>query len=152
MLKGPINTFKMCLSVIFRVRKALHILATASLVDFTGWMVGGCCSHCKDYSRESCADIRWGDGGRGSCVTGENPPVGRGRWRARESPEGRGQCGGSDPGSWLDASPLAPPLPCTLTAEDSSRLHGNSWLPHLGEGNADGNLSTFALKVKQSKP
>lgn len=149
MLKGPINTFKMCLSVIFIVKKALHVLVTSSLVDFTSWVVGCCCSHCKDYSRASCADHRWGDS-RGVPLSQVRVlAVGRGRWRARESLEGRVWWWGSGPGSWLDASPLAPPLPCTLAAEDSPRLHGNSWLPHLGEGNIDGNLSTFALKEKQ---
>lgn len=139
----------MYLGVIFIVKKALHVLVTSSLVDFTSWVVGCCCSHCKDYSRESCADHTSGDS-RGVPLSQVRPlAVGRGRWRAREPLEGRGWWWGSGPGSWLDASPLAPSLPCTLAAEDSPRLHRNSWLPHLGEGNIDGNLSTLALKEKQ---
>ena len=121
MLKGPVNTFKMYLGVIFIVKKALHVLVTSSLVDFTSWVVGCCCSHCKDSSRESCADHTWGDG-RGVPLSQVRPlAVGRGRWRAREPLEGRGWWWGSGPGSWLDASPLAPPVPCTLAAEDSPR-------------------------------
>ena len=120
----------MYLSVIFIVKKALHISVASSQVDFTSWVVGCCCSHCKDYSRESCADHGWGDSRGGvSSVTGENPGNVEGALASQGATRAQRAVVGKRRGSWLDASPLAPPLPRTPAAED--RVRGSAGTPGL---------------------
>ena len=94
--------------------------------------------------------IAWGGGV--SSVTGENPGNVEGAL-ASQGATGAQRAGvGKRRGSWLDASPLAPPLPRIPAAEDRVRLGGNSWPPRLREGNTAGNLYMSALKLKPSEP
>ena len=104
----------------------------------------------------------------GSSVTGETPGSGEGALASQGAPGGQRVVVGKRTGQLAGCQP--PCSTCALhtcsrrqssedsprktvlgrqTSEDSPRLHRNSWLPHLGGGNIDGNLSMLALKEKQ---